>query len=155
MKHGYRVIGMQAFRPHGIPGAVLYHPLFIFREVQVMASTISADRDYDPDVLAMIGSSAALHISQIPFVQPTGSVRIARVANQFVIFPSYAQVEESDLDLVVAGTKDAITMIEGFAKEMPEDQMYEAVLFAHDWSDLTVRAITCPPGLEWKADLLE
>ncbi|MFZ9793273.1 MAG: polyribonucleotide nucleotidyltransferase, partial [Gemmataceae bacterium] len=110
-------------------------PLFpadYFREVQVMASTISADRDYDPDVLAMIGSSAALHISQIPFVQPTGSVRIARVANQFVIFPSYAQVEESDLDLVVAGTKDAITMIEGFAKEMPEDQMYEAVLFAHD-----------------------
>ncbi|MEY4614342.1 MAG: polyribonucleotide nucleotidyltransferase [Planctomycetota bacterium] len=110
-------------------------PLFpadYLREVQVMASTLSCDRDFDPDVLAMIGSSAALHISQIPFLQPTGSVRIAKVGGELVAFPTYAQIQESELDLIVAGTKDAITMIEGFAKEIPEDQVYEAIMFAHD-----------------------
>ncbi|NBY02539.1 MAG: polyribonucleotide nucleotidyltransferase, partial [Planctomycetes bacterium] len=119
-------------------------PLFpadYLREVQVMASTLSCDRDFDPDVLAMIGSSAALHISQIPFLQPTGSVRIAKVAGELIVFPTYAQVLESDLDLIVAGTKDAITMIEGFAKEVPEDQVYEAIMFAHEQIKIIVELI--------------
>ena len=119
-------------------------PLFpadYMREVQIMASTLSCDRDFDPDVLAMIGASAALHISQIPFLQPTGSIRIAKVAGELIVFPTYAQVQESDLDLIVAGTKDAITMIEGFAKEIPEDQVYEGIMFAHEQIKIIVDLI--------------
>jgi polyribonucleotide nucleotidyltransferase len=109
-------------------------PLFpagFFNEVQVMASTLSADRDNDPDVLSMIGASAALHVSSIPFLKPTGSVRVGRIDGELVLFPTHSQLEESDLDLIVAGTRDAVTMIEGFAREMPEDQMLEAIMFAH------------------------
>ncbi|HZT89257.1 MAG TPA: polyribonucleotide nucleotidyltransferase [Stellaceae bacterium] len=109
-------------------------PLFpadYLNEVQVMASTLSADPENDPDVLAMIGSSAALHLSQIPFLQITGSVRVGRVNGEMILMPTHAQLEESDLDLIVSGTRQAVTMIEGFAREMPEDQMLQAILFAH------------------------
>jgi polyribonucleotide nucleotidyltransferase len=109
-------------------------PLFpagYLNEVQIMASTLSADRENDADVLSMIGASAALHVSQIPFLQPTGSVRIGRINGEFVLFPSHTELEESDLDLVVSGTREAVTMIEGFAREMPEEQMLDAILFAH------------------------
>jgi polyribonucleotide nucleotidyltransferase len=105
-------------------------PAHYLNEVQVQAMTLSADRVNDPDVLAMIASSAALHVSHIPFVQPTGSMRIGRINGQFVVLPNHVELEESDLDLIVAGTRHAITMIEGFAREMPEDQMLEAILFA-------------------------
>lgn len=110
-------------------------PLFPYgyiNEVQIMASTLSADRENDPDILCMIGANAALHISHIPLLQPTGSVRIGRIGDEFIILPTHNQLEESDLDLVVAGTRDAITMIEGFAKEMSEDDMVKAILFAHE-----------------------
>jgi polyribonucleotide nucleotidyltransferase len=110
-------------------------PLFpsnYFREVQVMAATLSADRENDPDLLCMIGASAALHVSHIPFLKPTGSVRIGRVDNEFMVLPTHSQMEASDLDLIVAGTRDAITMIEGFAREMSEDNMAQAILFAHE-----------------------
>jgi polyribonucleotide nucleotidyltransferase len=109
-------------------------PLFpanYVNEVQIMASTLAADRDNDPDVLAMIGASAALHLSHIPFVQPTGSVRVGLIGGDFVLMPSHTQLEESDLDLVLAGTRTAITMIEGFAREMPEADMLEAILWGH------------------------
>jgi polyribonucleotide nucleotidyltransferase len=109
-------------------------PLFpadFFNEVQVMTSALSADRENDPDVLCMIGASAALHLSPIPFLQPTGSVRVGRVGGELVLMPTHTQLEESDLDLVVSGTRKAITMIEGFAREMAEDQMLAAILFAH------------------------
>lgn len=109
-------------------------PLFpanYFREVQVMGSTLSFDRENDPDVLCMIGASAALHLSPIPFLKPTGSIRLGRIGNDFIVLPTHTQMEESDLDLVVAGTRDAITMIEGFAREMSEENMVQAILFAH------------------------
>ncbi|HEY7326829.1 MAG TPA: polyribonucleotide nucleotidyltransferase [Gemmataceae bacterium] len=109
-------------------------PLFpadYFNEVQIMASTLAADRDNDPDVLSMIGASAALHVSHIPFLQPTGSVRIGSISGEFVLMPNHSQLEESDLDLVLSGTRSAITMIEGFAREMPESDMLEAILWAH------------------------
>ncbi len=96
-------------------------PLFpsnYINEVQVMASVLSADKENDPDILSMIGSSAALHLSQIPFLQPTGSVRVGRIENELVVMPGHFQLEESDLDLIVSGTRSAITMIEGFAREM-------------------------------------
>ncbi len=109
-------------------------PLFpsnYFREVQIMASTLSYDKENDPDILCMIGSSAALHVSHIPFVKVTGSVRIGRVNGEFVVMPTTTQMEESDLDLIVAGTRDAITMIEGFSREMTEDQMTAAIMLGH------------------------
>jgi polyribonucleotide nucleotidyltransferase len=109
-------------------------PLFpagYVNEVQVMGAVLSADRDNDPDVLCMIGASGALHVSQIPFRGPTGSVRVGRINNELVAMPTHTQLEESDLDLIVSGTRDAITMIEGFAREMSEENMLQAILFAH------------------------
>jgi polyribonucleotide nucleotidyltransferase len=109
-------------------------PLFpsnYLNEVQVMASVLSADKDHDPDILSMIGASAALHISRIPFLKPTGTVRIGRINNEFVLMPTHAQLEESELDLIVSGTKDAITMIEGFAREVTDDHILQAIIFGH------------------------
>ncbi|HLW68257.1 MAG TPA: polyribonucleotide nucleotidyltransferase [Gemmataceae bacterium] len=109
-------------------------PLFpsnYFNEVQIQIIVLSADKDHDPDVLSIIGSSAALHLSQIPFLHPTGAVRIGRVGGQLIVMPNHSQMEESDLDLIVAGTKSAVTMIEGFAREMREEEMAEAIMFGH------------------------
>jgi polyribonucleotide nucleotidyltransferase len=78
----------------------------------------------------MIASSAALHISHIPFLQPVGAVRVGRIDGEFVLLPTQSQLEHSDLDLIVAGTRTAVTMIEGFAREMPEDQMLSAITYA-------------------------
>jgi polyribonucleotide nucleotidyltransferase len=102
------------------------------REVQVMSVVFSFDRENDPDVLSMIGASAALHLSPIPFQKPTGSVRIGRIGNEFIVMPTMSQLEESDLDLVISGTRDAITMIEGFAREMSEENMLQAILLGHE-----------------------
>src|SRR5260370_27048697 len=110
-------------------------PLFpagYLNEVQVMASTLSADKENDPDILSMIGSSGALHVSPIPFLHPTGSVRVGRVNGELVLMPGHTQLEQSDLDLILSGTKTAITMIEGFAREMPEDEMLQAILFGQN-----------------------
>ena len=109
-------------------------PLFptdYFNEIQVMCMVLSYDRENDPDVMALNGASAALHISPVPFQKPVGAVRVGRVDGQFVMLPTQSQMEVSDLDLIVAGTRDDITMIEGFAREMPEDEMTNAILFAH------------------------
>jgi polyribonucleotide nucleotidyltransferase len=109
-------------------------PLFpagYYREVQVMAATLSADKENDPDILSMIGSSAALHVSHIPFLTPTGSVRIGRIGNELIVMPTHSELEESDLDLIVSGTREAITMIEGFAREFSDEHMLEAILFGH------------------------
>src|SRR5204862_1554418 len=110
-------------------------PLFpagYINEVQIMSVVLSADKENDPDVLSMIGASAALHVSPIPFTQVTGAVRIGRVDGEFIAFPTYEDLEQSDLDLMVAGTRKAVTMIEGFAREVPEDQMLAAIQFAHE-----------------------
>lgn len=109
-------------------------PLFpedYFNEVQVMITVLSADEQNDPDIVSMIGASAALHVSNCPFLHPTGSVRVGRVDGELVLNPTYEQLESSDLDLIISGTKTAITMIEGFAREMDEDDMVEAILFGH------------------------
>jgi len=109
-------------------------PLFpegFYDEVQVQASVLASDRQNDPDVLAMNGASAALAISQLPFEGPLGSVRLAQVDGRFVAFPTVDQLEESDLDLVVSGSRSAILMIEGFAREMPEERMLEALEECH------------------------
>ncbi len=109
-------------------------PLFpegFFDEVQVQAQVLASDRQNDPDILGMVGASAALCVSPLPFRGPLGSVRIAQVNGQFIPFPTQDQLEESDLDLVVSGSPTAVLMIEGFAREMPEDRMLEALAEAH------------------------
>jgi polyribonucleotide nucleotidyltransferase len=109
-------------------------PLFpdgFFDEVQIQASVVSSDKQNDGDVLAMNGASAALCISQLPFRGPLGSVRLAQVDGVFIPFPTQDQLEESDLDLIVSGSETAVLMIEGFAREMPEARMFEAINECH------------------------
>src|SRR5690606_11180826 len=109
-------------------------PLFpkgFMNEVQVIATVISADKDTDPDILSLIGTSAALAISGIPFDGPLGAARVGFIDGMYVLNPGYAALEKSSLDLVVAGTKDAVLMVESEAKELSEDQMLGAVLFGH------------------------
>ena len=100
-------------------------------EVQCQAFVLSSDKQNDADVLAMTGASAALFISPLPFEGPLASVRVGRIEEQFVPFPTHDELEESDLDLIVSGSESAVLMIEGFARELPEDQMADAIMFAH------------------------
>lgn len=110
-------------------------------EVQVQANVFSADKENDPDILAMIGGSASLHISPIPLLKPLGAVRVGRVNGVLIAMPTLFQMEESDLDLVVAATRDAVCMIEGFAREMPEEQVTEAIMFAFQQCQIIIDAI--------------
>jgi len=108
-------------------------PLFpdgYFQEVQVMANIISADKENDPDVLAMIGASAALSISKIPFQGPIGACRLGRVDGEFLVNPTYPQLEESDLSLLLGGRKDAMNMIEVEAGELSEKVIADAIATA-------------------------
>lgn len=110
-------------------------PLFpkgFYNDVQVVATVMSVDSDCAPEIVAMIGSSVALSISDIPFDGPTASVVIGRVNEHFVINPTKAEREESDLHLVVSGTKDAIMMVEAGANEVAEDVVLEAIMFGHE-----------------------
>ncbi|MED4924184.1 polyribonucleotide nucleotidyltransferase, partial [Geobacillus stearothermophilus] len=110
-------------------------PLFAegFRnEVQVVSMVMSVDQDCSPEVAALIGASTALTISDIPFEGPIAGVIVGRVDGQFVINPTVEQMEKSDLHLVVAGTKDAINMVEAGADEVPEEVMLEAIMFGHE-----------------------
>jgi len=100
-------------------------------ETQLIATVFSADAEYDPDVLAMNGASTALLLSDIPFEEPVGSARVAYVDEQFVLNPSKKQLEKAEINLVVAGTRNAVVMVEGRAEEMPEDKVLEAIFFAH------------------------
>jgi polyribonucleotide nucleotidyltransferase len=109
-------------------------PLFpegMRNDVQIVATILSVDQDNAPDITAMVGASAALCISDIPFEGPVGGVIIGRVDGRFVVNPTLAQQEKSDLYLVVAGTKHAVTMVEAGANEIPEDIILEAIKFAH------------------------
>jgi polyribonucleotide nucleotidyltransferase len=110
-------------------------PLFpkgFFNDIVIYALTLSADDKYDPDVLAIVGASAALHISEAPFEGPVAGVRVARADGKFVVNPTYEERDKADLDIVVAGTKEAIVMVEGGANEVPEEVVLDAILFAHD-----------------------
>lgn len=102
------------------------------RDVQIIATVLSADQENDPDILAMVGASAALTISSIPFLGPIGAVRVGRVGGRLIANPTYKQMEESELDLVIAGTKEAATMVEVRAKEVPEATILEALAFGQN-----------------------
>ena len=99
-------------------------------ETQVMATVVSSDQEHDGDVLAVIGGSASLVLSDIPFPEAVACVRVARVDGQFVVMPTFAQLEESDMDVVVAGTANDIIMVEGGCREIPEADMIASLEFA-------------------------
>jgi polyribonucleotide nucleotidyltransferase len=101
------------------------------QDVQIIATVLSADQENDPDILAVLGASAALTISPIPFLGPIGAVRVGRVDGKFVLDPTYAQQERTEIDLVVAGTQAAVVMIEAGAKEVSEESMTGAIEFGH------------------------
>lgn len=101
-------------------------------EVQVVNTVLSVDPDNSPELTAMFGSSLATSISMIPFDGPIAGVKVGRVDGKFVINPSVEQMDASDIDLTVAGTKDAINMVESGAKEVSEEDMLEALMFGHD-----------------------
>src|ERR1700694_2962188 len=100
-------------------------------ETQVIVTTLSHDLENDPDILALIASSAALTLSGAPFMGPIGAARVGFVGNEYVLNPVLEEMTESQLDLVVAGTQDAVLMVESEAKELSEDVMLGAVMFGH------------------------
>jgi DNA polymerase III epsilon subunit family exonuclease len=100
-------------------------------DVQCVITVLSTDQENDPDILGTLAASAALTISEIPFQGPVAAVRIGRIDGEFVINPTTSQLEESELDLVVSGTRDAIMMVEAGAKILPESVMADAIMFGH------------------------
>lgn len=111
-------------------------PLFpkgFYRDVQVIATVLSVEQDIQPDILGMIGSSIALSISEAPFMGPTGSVSVGFVDGEFILNPNVEQREKSRLSLTVAGTRDAVMMVEAGANEVTEKEMLDAILFAHGY----------------------
>ncbi len=100
-------------------------------DVQIVITVMSTDQENDPDILGTIAASAALSISEIPFMGPIGAVRVGYIDGEFVLNPVYSQMAESKLDLIVSGTRDAIMMVEAGVKILPEDIMAEAILFGH------------------------
>ena len=136
-------------------------PLFpngYMNEVQVICTVMSAQKDIDPDIPAMIGVSAALSISGIPFNGPIGAARVGFTeADGYLLNPTYSALETSELDMVVAGTKDAVLMVESEANELPEDIMLGAVLYAHQEMQKVVKVVeelaaeVGKPRWDWQA----
>src|SRR5574340_474057 len=98
-------------------------------DVQIVLTVLSVDQENDPDVIGTVAASAALAISDVPFLGPVAAVRVGRIGGEFVVNPTFSQLEESELDLVVAGTREAIMMVEAGARLLPEAVMAEAILF--------------------------
>lgn len=140
-------------------------PLFpkgFMNEVQVVLTVMSASKTHDADIVAMLGASAALAISGIPFSGPLGAARVGFTEDgQYILNPSYEEVAESRLDMVVAGTKDAVLMVESEADELTEEQMLGAVMFAHQSFQTAVTAIGDfaskygKPAWEWDAPSID
>jgi polyribonucleotide nucleotidyltransferase len=119
-------------------------PLFpkgFYNEVQIVATVISANPDVDPDIPSLIGASAALTLSGIPFSGPIGAARVGYLNGEYIVNPTYRQLEDSKLDLVVAGTADAVLMVESEAKMLPEDVMLGAVMFGHEQMQAVINVV--------------
>src|SRR6187399_376042 len=102
------------------------------KDTQVIATVLSTDKVNPTDVLALTGASAALNISEIPWAGPICGIRVARINGEFIVFPSFEQIEQAEIDVVVACSKDAIVMVEGGAAEVSEGDMVDALMFAHE-----------------------
>jgi len=135
-------------------------PLFpkgFMNEVQVIANVVSMDKEIDSDIVAMIGASAAIAISGIPFNGPIGAARVGYKDGEYLLNPTTTELADSDLDLVVAGTDKAVLMVESEAKELSEQVMLDAVVYGHDQMQVAVNAINefaaeaAKPTWDWKA----
>jgi len=140
-------------------------PLFpdgFYNETQVFIYVISADQENDADVVALTGASLALNMSRIPFAEPVAAVRIGRIQGQWVLNPTFAQLEYSDLDVIVAGSEDAIQMVEGGALEVPEEEIAEGLVVAHaaireliGIQKEVLAAMELPAKMEWTPRAVE
>ena len=135
-------------------------PLFpkgFTNEVQIIATVMSLDPEINPDIPALLGASAACSISGLPFSGPVGAARVGYIDGEYVLNPDQSQLENSDLDLVVAGTTKAVLMVESEAKELPEDVMLGSVVFGHEQMQSAITAIdelaaeVNAPAWEWQA----
>ncbi len=120
-------------------------PLFpkgFINEVQIICTVMSINPDVDPDIVAMLGTSAALSISGLPFNGPVGCARVGYIDGEYVLNPGRAALENSDLDLVVAGTDSAVLMVESQAKVLSEEVMLGSVMFGHEQSRVAIQAIS-------------
>jgi polyribonucleotide nucleotidyltransferase len=106
-------------------------PMGFQNEIQIIATVLSADQDNDPSILGMIGASSALSLSDIPFGGPIAGAKVGRIDGEFLLNPTHEELEMSDIDIFVAGSEDAIIMVEGSAKEVKEEEILEAILFGH------------------------
>ncbi len=136
-------------------------PLFpkgFMNEVQVVCTVVSTDKNQDPDIAAMIGTSAALSISGIPFKGPIGAARVGYIDGNYILNPGYDVLKESMLNMVVSGTDGAVLMVESEAKELTEDEMLGAVLFAHQEMQTVITAVAefateaGKPSWDWQAE---
>ncbi|MHB1233411.1 MAG: polyribonucleotide nucleotidyltransferase [Burkholderiales bacterium] len=119
-------------------------PLFpdsFYNEVQIVATVMSSNAEVDADIAALIGASAALSISGVPFNGPLGAARVGYLNNQYVLNPTKTELETSALNLVVAGTEQAVLMVESEAEELPEDVMLGAVMYGHEQMQIVIKAI--------------
>ncbi|WP_413466702.1 polyribonucleotide nucleotidyltransferase [Photobacterium sp.] len=129
-------------------------------EVQVIATVVSVNPDVNPDMITMIATSAALAISGLPFNGPIGAARVGYINDQLVLNPSNTELEESRLDLVVSGTKDAVLMVESEADRLSEEQMLQAVVYGHDQQQVVIDAINefaaevATPAWDWAAPVV-
>jgi polyribonucleotide nucleotidyltransferase len=140
-------------------------PLFpkdFMHEVQVICTVLSSDRTQDPDIFAMIGASAAVSISGLPLLSIIGSARVAYTElGGYQLNPNYLDLLDSEMDMVVAGTKKAVSMVESDAKELTEDQMLGAILFAHHDMQCSISAIeefgsmVMKPNFSWRSSYLD
>src|SRR6188474_998107 len=110
-------------------------------ETQVIITVLSHDMENDPDILAMVATSAALTLSGVPFMGPIGGARVGLINNEYVLNPALDEMPESQLDLVIAGTNDAVMMVESEAKELSEEIMLGAVMFGHRHFQPVIEAI--------------
>ncbi|MGH7458575.1 MAG: polyribonucleotide nucleotidyltransferase [Longimicrobiaceae bacterium] len=140
-------------------------PLFpdgYMHETQIVVYVISADQENDADVLALTGASLALNMSRVPFPRPVAAVRVGRIEGQWILNPTFQQLEYSDLELVVAGTENAITMVEGGALEVPESEIADGLQVAHDGIQELIgiqqellSQLERPGEMEWSPDEAE
>ncbi len=135
-------------------------PLFpkgFTNEVQIIATVVSLDAEIDPDIPALLGASVACSISGLPFSGPVGAARVGYINGEYVLNPDRSQLEESDLNLVVAGTSHAVLMVESEAKELPEDVMLGSVIYGHEQMQVAIKAISelaaevNTPAWEWES----
>jgi polyribonucleotide nucleotidyltransferase len=130
-------------------------------EVQIIATVVSLNPDVDPDIAALLGASAALAISGMPFAGPIGAAKVGYKDGQYILNPGAAAVAESDLELIVAGTADAVLMVESEAGVLSEDVMLGAVMFGHEQMQVAINAIkelaaeVGKPAWDWQAPAVD